>query len=120
MKNVIYMIATWMAIFCTMPVISAQTNKDVSTATIHVDGVCNACKKRIETAAYLPGVKNANWDKATGQLTVTFRPSKTSVEKISTEITKVGHNAGELKAHEDAYNKLPACCSYNNNAIKKH
>ena len=90
----------------------AQENKDISTEKVHVSGNCGDCKKRIEKAAYVPGVKRAEWDIESQTLTVTYRPSKTSLNKIETNIAKVGYDAGDVKASDESYNKLPKCCAY--------
>jgi len=119
MKNISFAIAAIVATTFVSPA-QAQDKKDIKVTTIHVDGVCGQCKKRIENAAYLPGVKLAEWDKKTNNLTVTYRPSKVSEEQIAKEVAAAGHNAGEEKASEKAYSKLPACCSYNNPNAMKH
>lgn len=90
----------------------AQEKKDIITEKIKVSGTCGDCKKRIEKAAYIPGVKRAEWDSQSQMLTVIFRPSKTSVEKIETSIANVGYDAGDIKATDEAYKKLPQCCAY--------
>lgn len=90
----------------------AQEKKDIVTEKIKVSGTCSQCKKRIEDAAYIGGVKRAEWDKTTKELTVTYKTSKTSLKKIEEHIAKAGHDAGEVKATEGDYNKLPECCAY--------
>lgn len=90
----------------------AQEKKDVVTEKIKVSGTCGQCKKRIEDAAYISGVKRAEWDKASKELTVTYRSTKTSAKKIETSIAAAGHDAGEVKASDANYNKLPECCAY--------
>lgn len=119
MKNIFAIIAIVFAIF-TYQLSLAQTTKDIKTSTIKVEGVCNACKKRIENAAYIPGVKEAIWNKETSLLTVVYKTSKTSVEKIEAAVAKSGHDAGAAKAAEATYNKLPACCNYKSEHIHKH
>lgn len=87
-------------------------SKDIQTETIKVKGTCGQCKKRIENAAYVPGVKRAEWDKSSKELVVTYKPSKTSLEKIEKSIAGTGHDAGSITASDTAYNKLPECCAY--------
>jgi len=70
------------------------------------------CKQRIEEAAYGKGVKSAVWDKSTGMLTVVYRPSKIAGAEIRQRIAAAGHDADTIRASEDAYHKLPECCSY--------
>lgn len=111
MKNIIIGLTLILGI-STTAVAQKNENKDLKTESIVVEGVCNACKKRIEEAAYIPGVKLAEWNKATNLLTVTYKPSKTNTTKISEAIAQRGHHAGELKADRATYEKLPACCAY--------
>lgn len=101
------------ALFISIPFISfAQDQKGTFTEHIQVSGVCGDCKERIEKAAYIPGVKRAEWNKDTKELTVTYKAPKTSLEKIEESIANAGHDAGEIKASDSAYQKLPSCCAY--------
>lgn len=84
----------------------------VVTENIAVSGVCGECKERIEKAAYIPGVKRAEWDKSTKQLTVSYKTSKTTLEEIEKSIATSGHDAGDIKASDSAYHQLPSCCAY--------
>jgi len=94
--------------------LNAQESKKPAVVTEHitVNGVCGECKERIEKAAYIPGVKRAEWDKNTKELTVSFRTSKTTLEAIETSIAAAGHDAGDIKASDSTYNNLPSCCAY--------
>ncbi len=100
---------------------NAQTNSAEKSAAIsnapveakfQVVGVCNACKKRIENAAYIKGVKIVEWDKATQMLSVIYRPSKVSVKEIQTAVAAIGHDTQDVKADDKVYAKLPGCCQY--------
>ena len=113
MKNLI--IIAIAALSFSAPKLNAQekdSKKTIQTTSIKVDGVCGECKKRIEDAAYIPGVKRAEWDKATKELKVVYSSKKTSLLKIEESIAHTGHNAGEVKALRANYDKLPACCAY--------
>jgi copper chaperone CopZ len=90
----------------------AQTTKDIVTEHYKVDGVCEHCKKRIEEAAYTKGVKHAEWDVKTHELTVTYKPEKTSADVILKHIADAGHDNEKYKAEDKVYNKLPKCCKY--------
>jgi len=90
----------------------AQQAKDIVTEHYKVSGNCAQCKKRIENAAYIKGVKRAEWDKNTGDLTVVYRPSQTSAETILKHIAHAGHESEIAKADAEAYKKLPHCCAY--------
>jgi len=116
MKNILSLAV---ALLLSFTAAVAQDKKDTKTTTIKVDGVCASCKKRIENAAYINGVKHAEWDKETGLLTVSYKPSKVSRADISKAVADKGHNAGDVKADTTAYKKLPKCCAYND-GVHKH
>jgi mercuric ion binding protein len=99
---------------------SAQKNNTLVTETITVKGTCSQCKNRIEDAAYISGVKRAEWNKTTKELTVTYRKDKTSLNKIEESIAKKGHDAGDVKAADQDYNKLPECCAYKHDHATDH
>ena len=92
---------------------------DVVKQTFVVNGVCEQCKKRIEEAAYVKGVKYADWNVETHDLTVRYDSSKTKPEIILQNIANKGHDNQMFKAPDNDYNKLPSCCRYKS-GIKKH
>lgn len=116
MKNIIGFLA---AIIISATSTFAQ-NKDIVTDTFAVKGTCGQCKKRIENAAYIPGVKRAEWDVNSKILSVTYRSSKTSLEKIEQHIAGAGHDAGDIKAPAEKYQQLPSCCAYNDDHNHDH
>lgn len=82
-------------------------------AIFNVSGNCDMCKDRIETAAKsVEGVLNADWDKETKMIHLSFNTSKTSLIAIHKAIAKAGHDTDLEKAPDDVYNKLPGCCLY--------
>jgi mercuric ion binding protein len=86
--------------------------KDIVTETYKVEGNCNMCKKRIEEAAYIKGVKKAEWNKDSHQLTVIYRSSKTNAEQVLAAVAKAGHSSEKITASDKDYNSLPECCHY--------
>ena len=93
-------------------VLAQEKEKDVVTEKYKVEGNCNMCKKRIENAAFVKGVKRAEWDKKTHELTVVYKPSKTNAEAILGSVAKVGHSSDKVEANTADYKKLPECCQY--------
>jgi mercuric ion binding protein len=92
----------------------AQTkkSKNLKYAT-EVNGNCEQCKKRIEKAAFgVPGVKTANWDISSHQLTVILNEEKSSPADLNKAIAKVGHDTREVKAEQADYDNLHSCCKY--------
>lgn len=79
----------------------------------NVSGNCEMCKKRIEKAALsVSGVKSVNWHMESGTLYLIVNEQKTNVVSIQNSIAKVGHDAEEVKALKEDYDKLHACCQY--------
>ncbi|MCL6267702.1 heavy-metal-associated domain-containing protein [Flagellimonas myxillae] len=78
-----------------------------------VNGKCDMCKMRIEKAALaVPGVKFADWSIPTHQLTLVMDERKTDAMKIKTALVEAGHDTKELKASQEAYDKIHPCCKY--------
>jgi copper chaperone CopZ len=83
------------------------------TKKFEVKGNCGMCEKRIETATKsVDGVTNADWDKDTKIMEVTFDASKTSEDAVQLAIANVGHDTPMHKADSEVYNDLPKCCQY--------
>jgi copper chaperone CopZ len=87
--------------------IKAQT-----TAVLRVPGMCDMCKKRIELAADIKGVKEANYNLEKKELTVVYKTEKVDLQTIAAEILKIGYDVDSLRAPDEAYNKLHHCCQY--------
>lgn len=115
-KNIIYTL-----LLLAIPVLANAQKKEKSIATCEftVQGVCEMCKERIEEAALIRGVKMAEWDNATGVFKAVYREDKISEKEIHEAIAAVGHATDQVPASEEAYDKLPKCCAYNN-GIHKH
>ena len=91
-------------------VFAQDKNKRMS---FEVDGKCEMCKMRIEKAALqVPGVKFASWDIPTHELSVIIDERKTNSMEIKTALVNVGHDTRELKATDEAYEKIHPCCKY--------
>jgi mercuric ion binding protein len=86
-------------------------SQKVQTKVIHTSAECGACKDRLEEVLnYTSGVKFAELDLETMDLTVKFKTSKVSLEEIKVLITETGYDADDLKAKPEALEQLPACC----------
>ena len=89
-------------------------------ASIEVDGVCVMCKQRIEKAAIqTKGVKSADWNIETHQLKLIFDERKTDLKAIQTNIAAVGHDTHDVKAPDEVYDKIHACCKYRDESVKE-
>lgn len=83
-----------------------------STTSFKVFGVCEQCKHRIEGALKVKGIKNADWNIDKKMLSLTYDPSKISINKIHNKIAAIGHDTYLKKANDAVYNALPKCCYY--------
>jgi copper chaperone CopZ len=111
MKNVILILTV---MFTTM---TFAQNKNAK-ASMEVDGVCGMCKERIEKAAIkTKGVKSAVWSIDTHELKLIYDEGKTDLKTISKNIAAVGHDTKEIKATDEAYESVHACCRYRDKEI---
>ncbi len=101
--------------------VAQDKNKKVA---FEVDGKCEMCKMRIEKAALnVPGIKYASWDIPSHQLSLIIDERKTNHMKVKTALVSVGHDTKELKATQEAYDKVHPCCKYredNTDDSEKH
>ena len=96
---------------------SAAQSK-ITETSIEVDGLCGMCKERIENAAYLPGVKQVNWDVETHQLALTFNNKKVSLEEIAASINEAGHDVRGHLATDEQYANIHGCCRYRDESLR--
>jgi len=89
----------------------AQKTKKSETIVIKTSSQCGMCKAKLEKAmAYEKGIISSTLNIKTAELTVKYKPAKTSPEKIRKAITKTGYDADDLKAEQKSYDNLPNCC----------
>jgi len=77
-----------------------------------VDGVCEMCKERIETALDVKGVVRAEWDEHTHKVTVVYNPKKIDIPEMHRLVQNAGHDTDCGKAPDEAYAKVHGCCKY--------
>lgn len=110
MKRIVVLIV--LLIMAVSLVFGQAATKDIATIKFKVEGNCEMCKKRIENAAYIKGVKLADWNVETKEITVTYRPSKVTEDVIMQHIAHAGHDTEKYKATDTEYKELPNCCAY--------
>lgn len=108
-KNIIACVCVGLLSFSAFSQEAKSKNEKVE---FNVSGVCGMCKKRIESAALIPGVKLANWDKKSGNLSLIYNAKKIDEMAIHKAIIGVGHDTEKLKADSATYKSLPGCCAY--------
>lgn len=86
--------------------------KEIKTIEFKVLGNCEQCKKRIENAAFIKGVKSTSWDEETKMLKITYRADKVTEMQIHEAVAKSGHQTEKVDVDPKVYNKLPDCCKY--------
>ena len=119
MKTSIYPIMLIIAlVFSVMNLSGQERDKKIATEKFIVHGNCNMCKERIENAALIKGVKFVEWDKVTDTLKVIYRTDKVILDDLHSAVAKAGHDTEKVKAKDEVYNKLPACCLYREGAGK--
>ena len=108
----------------TLPVVAQSKN---AKAQLNVEGICNSCKARIEKAALgVKGVKYAQWNVNSHQLSLILDERKTSTAQVQEAIAKVGHSNSladgthKVEASEDDYNKVSDCCKYRDEEVVKN
>lgn len=95
-------------IFTTFCSSNAQTTK----AKFKVFGNCEMCKKTIETALDVKGVKLANWSTESKMIEISYQADKISEDKLHELIAASGYDTEKKKGSDKAYNDLPGCCQY--------
>ena len=107
MKNGVLILA------CMLVTVLGQAQERNKKMAFEVNGKCEMCKMRIEKAALgVAGVKYASWDIPTHQLSLVVDERKTDAMKIKGALAKVGHDTKELKATQESYDGIHACCKY--------
>ncbi len=114
MKTKLLSLATMFLIGAMAVFAQAKTEK------IEVKGNCGMCEKRIEKAANsVEGVTNAQWNKETKMLSFSMNENQAKAMQVHKAVAKAGHDTKKMKATDEAYNKLPACCQYDRTEAKK-
>jgi periplasmic mercuric ion binding protein len=92
--------------------LSTAVIAQTKTEKIKVSGECGMCKSKIEKAAKSAGASYALWDVDSKELTVKYKSTSTNTAKIEKAVAGVGYDTKNVKASEEAYNKLHECCKY--------
>ncbi len=94
-------------------VVVAAAKAELKKETFRVYGNCSMCERAIEYSTKAQeGIKDADWDKKTDQFTVTFDPTKITLEKIKQQLANIGYDTETHRAKDEVYNALPGCCQY--------
>jgi mercuric ion binding protein len=91
---------------------SALNAQKIVTEYYSVAGNCGMCKKTIEKAATIDGVKSATWDQSKKNLVVKYDKAKTKGEIILHKVAFSGYDNQMYLAPDAAYTNLHECCQY--------
>jgi len=105
MKSLIFSLAL-------LSVIGLNGQSKFNTTSIEVDGLCGMCEKRIENAAYIQGVKKADWSQETHMLDLIYNSSKVEQSDIIAAINEVGHDVKGHPASDEQYANIHGCCRF--------
>ncbi len=84
---------------------------NLKTIILNTSAQCEMCKDRIEENLLLSkGVVDANLDLQTKNVTITYKPNKTTPEKLIAILTGLGYDVADEPGDAKAYQKLPNCC----------
>jgi hypothetical protein len=90
----------------------AQTKSD----NIKVAGNCGMCKSKIEKSAKAAGATYALWDADKQLLTVKYDAQSASTAAIEKAVAGAGYDTQNVRASNEAYDKLHSCCKYERKA----
>ena len=110
MKNIVL---GMMLLFIALSTQAQEKKNKNAKYEFEVNGNCEQCQKRIQKAAFsVAGVKSANWNIETHQMTIIINEEKCSVADVKKAIAKVGHDTDDVKSTDEVYAKLHSCCQY--------
>ena len=103
-----------LACFCLIcsSTLYSQSIPNSKTETFKVWGNCGLCKKNIEKAVNEFGIIEANWNKTTKIITVSFDSTQTTIVLIHKKIAEAGYDTSETTADDNVYATLKKCCRY--------
>lgn len=106
--KIMYLLCSFLLIsFITL---AQNSNK---TETFKVHGNCGMCKKTIESSLKKKdGIVSKQWDVNTKMLTVTYDPSKITIQQIGEKVADVGYDNQYAVASDAKYSSLHGCCQY--------
>ena len=91
---------------------SISQSSKIKKIKFYVNGVCEMCKNRIETALDIKGIRLADWNIKTKLCKVKFNSEVISENDIHKLISGVGHDTPICRAKDTDYNNLYQCCHY--------
>ncbi|MFN0031215.1 MAG: heavy-metal-associated domain-containing protein [Flavobacteriales bacterium] len=75
-------------------------------------GNCSMCKKTIENALDVNGVIEADWNKDTKMMKVSYDSTLIKLDALQQLIVQAGYDTEKYTAEQSTYNSLHECCQY--------
>lgn len=104
-------------LFLLLSVVFVQAQKKVDTLEVKTNIYCShfqVCETGDATFKnnfiYTKGIRSYHVDDKANTITVVYKPKKITPAEIRQTIAKMGFDADDVKADEEAHNKLDACC----------
>lgn len=95
----------------TLTAFAQEKPKKVQEHVIKTSAECNSCKERLEGVFnYTKGVKFADLDVPSKELTISFKTKHINIDEIKKIISDLGYDADDVKANASSYKALPECC----------
>ena len=98
---------------CMIFSIASFAKTETKTEIFKVYGNCDMCKGNIEGALKKKdGIISKKWDVEKKEITVTYDPTKITIQQIGEKIAAAGYDNEYAKTTDSAYNGLMKCCQY--------
>jgi copper chaperone CopZ len=113
MKQISYVCFLLLIVGCGIPeVFLGSGNPNISAVKIDLPTVqCNACQQTItEGLKELEGVQTAYVNLNEEKVLVKYDKTRITLDDLKQAIVKLGYQAGDVPADDEAYNNLPGCC----------
>lgn len=101
-----------MLFFIVLIIFLTSCKNSVVETQVQVYGVCDVAKKKIDSAAQLDGVIEANWNEESKLLTIKYDSTKVSLDNILKNVALAGFDNERYFADDYAYEQLPDSCKY--------
>ncbi len=108
----VFIIATFF-IFSNTTVAQKTNQKAVIKTTLYCDhcAVCETCGELFKTEMLkIKGLKMFELNEEAMTFTIYYNAKKTDLQAIKESISMLGYDADDVKANEEAYEKLDGCC----------
>lgn len=113
--NTVLMILILGAVSLPHTALTQERSSRIDTVAIQTSAICGMCKERIEgDLAFERGVRKVELDDETKIVTIEYRTRRTDADKLRKAISKLGYDADDVAADQEAHDRLPDCCQKGN------